>query len=68
MPGLDPGIHSVALAIVIGVTEWIAGSSPAMTTKKGGAYPAGFIKYGCTAPDACGVTSTVSANTIGCTY
>ena len=32
------------------------------------AYPAGFIKYGCTAPDTCGVTSTVSANTIGCTY
>jgi hypothetical protein len=32
MPGLDPGIHSVAKAMVLSVTEWIAGSSPAMTT------------------------------------
>jgi hypothetical protein len=32
MPGLDPGIHSVALLIVTTVTEWIAGSGPTMTT------------------------------------
>jgi hypothetical protein len=32
MPGLDPGIHSVALAQGSTVPEWIAGSSPAMTT------------------------------------
>jgi hypothetical protein len=27
MPGLDPGIHSVALLIVTTVTEWIAGQA-----------------------------------------
>ncbi len=32
MPGLDPGIHSVTLVSSGTVTEWIAGSSPAMTT------------------------------------
>jgi hypothetical protein len=32
MPGLDPGIHSVTVTDGIGVQEWIAGSSPAMTT------------------------------------
>jgi hypothetical protein len=32
MPGLDPGIHSVTLAVCVTATEWIAGSSPAMTT------------------------------------
>jgi hypothetical protein len=35
MPGLDPGIHSVALRTSSSVTEWIAGSSPAMTTTMG---------------------------------
>jgi hypothetical protein len=33
MPGLDPGIHSVTPKIFAAVTEWIAGSSPAMTTE-----------------------------------
>jgi len=32
MPGPDPGIHSVAGEVGTKVTEWIAGSSPAMTT------------------------------------
>jgi hypothetical protein len=32
---LDHGIHSVTLLIVATVTEWIAGSSPAMTTLDG---------------------------------
>jgi hypothetical protein len=32
MPGLDPGIHSVTLEADLTATEWIAGSSPAMTT------------------------------------
>jgi hypothetical protein len=32
MPGLDPGIHSVTLATASTATDWIAGSSPAMTT------------------------------------
>jgi len=32
MPGLDPGIHSRTVEPAAGVTEWIAGSSPAMTT------------------------------------
>jgi hypothetical protein len=32
MPGLDPGMHSVAPKTPATVTEWIAGSSPAMTT------------------------------------
>ena len=32
MPGLDLGIHSVTLALAATATEWIAGSSPAMTT------------------------------------
>ena len=32
MPGLDPGIHSVAVVLVSPTEEWIAGSSPAMTT------------------------------------
>jgi hypothetical protein len=31
MPGLDPGIHAVTVQQVKGPTEWIAGSSPAMT-------------------------------------
>jgi hypothetical protein len=35
MPGLDPGIHSVAVDNWMRVTEWIAGSSPAMTTTVG---------------------------------
>ena len=35
MPGLDPGIHSVARMITSTVTEWIAGSNPAMTTVGG---------------------------------
>jgi hypothetical protein len=37
-PGLDPGIHSVALAALMAVTEWIAGSSPAMTTSLGAVH------------------------------
>jgi hypothetical protein len=32
MPWLDHGIHSVALAFLADPAEWIAGSSPAMTT------------------------------------
>jgi hypothetical protein len=32
MPWLDHGIHSVTLQVVATGTEWIAGSSPAMTT------------------------------------
>jgi hypothetical protein len=35
MPGLDPGIHSVALLFAATGAEWIAGSSPAMTTRRG---------------------------------
>ena len=35
MPGLDPGIHSVTFPISCNETEWIAGSSPAMTTNIG---------------------------------
>jgi hypothetical protein len=31
MPGLDPGIHSVTPMNSVIVTEWIAGTSPAMT-------------------------------------
>jgi hypothetical protein len=31
--GLDPAIHSVTVAIVEGVTEWMPGSSPGMTTR-----------------------------------
>jgi hypothetical protein len=34
MPGLDPGIHSLAVTEGLTVTEWIAGSSLAMTTGK----------------------------------
>jgi hypothetical protein len=30
--GLDPAIHSVALAIIGNVAEWMPGSSPGMTT------------------------------------
>ena len=30
--GLDPAIHSVTLADVIVVPEWMPGSSPGMTT------------------------------------
>ena len=33
MPGLDPGIHSEALDYIATAAEWIAGSSPAMTTE-----------------------------------
>jgi hypothetical protein len=33
MPGLDPGIHSAVGPELATVTEWIAGSSPAMTTE-----------------------------------
>jgi len=32
MPGLDPGIRSVTPMQTTTATEWIAGSSPAMTT------------------------------------
>jgi hypothetical protein len=35
IPWLDHGIHSVTLGTSLTVTEWIAGSSPAMTTSKG---------------------------------
>ena len=35
MPGLDPGIHSVTALRTSTATEWIAGSSPAMTTEMG---------------------------------
>jgi hypothetical protein len=35
MPGLDPGIHSVTILKTASATEWIAGSSPAMTTDVG---------------------------------
>jgi hypothetical protein len=35
MPGLDPGIHSATLPAIASATEWIAGSSPAMTTFQG---------------------------------
>jgi ATP phosphoribosyltransferase regulatory subunit len=34
MPGLDPGIHSVSSRKFAPVEEWIAGSSPAMTTRE----------------------------------
>ena len=34
MPGLDPGIHAVSGSTSGGGTEWIAGSSPAMTMKR----------------------------------
>jgi hypothetical protein len=34
MPGLDPGIHSGASVHIAAEGEWIAGSSPAMTTEK----------------------------------
>jgi hypothetical protein len=30
--GLDPAIHSVTVAMVVSVTEWMPGSSPGMTT------------------------------------
>jgi hypothetical protein len=33
--GLDPAIHSVTVAGVIGGTEWMPGSSPGMTTVEG---------------------------------
>jgi hypothetical protein len=33
MPGLDPGIHSAPAMLATTLPEWIAGSSPAMTTK-----------------------------------
>jgi hypothetical protein len=33
MPRLDRGIPSAALELAITTAEWIAGSSPAMTTK-----------------------------------
>jgi hypothetical protein len=33
--GLDPAIHSVAVAIIRDVTEWMPGSSPGMTTSGG---------------------------------
>jgi hypothetical protein len=39
MPGLDPGIHSVTGMPQSTVTEWIAGSSPAMTTMEDGLAP-----------------------------
>jgi uncharacterized protein len=35
MPGLDLGIHSVTVGVALGVPEWIAGTSPAMTTPVG---------------------------------
>jgi ParB family transcriptional regulator, chromosome partitioning protein len=35
MPGLDPGIHSETAVPRSAVEEWIAGSSPVMTTEKG---------------------------------
>jgi hypothetical protein len=34
MPGLDPGIHSGTFVLATALREWIAGSSPAMTTLK----------------------------------
>jgi hypothetical protein len=34
MPGLDPGIHAVPVRRVEAPVEWIAGSSPAMTSKR----------------------------------
>src|SRR5665811_1232888 len=34
MPGLDPGIHAVPAPTVERSMEWIAGSSPAMTTQR----------------------------------
>jgi hypothetical protein len=34
MPGLDPGIHSVTVAIVAAVTEWMPWSSHGMTTMR----------------------------------
>jgi hypothetical protein len=34
MPGLDPGIHTGAPQQEQTAAEWIAGSSPAMTTVK----------------------------------
>ena len=34
MPGLDPGIHVVTLRRVEPPMQWIAGSSPAMTTSR----------------------------------
>jgi len=36
MPELDPGIHSSSVEAEYRGTEWIAGSSPAMTTWVGG--------------------------------
>ncbi len=32
MPGLDPGTNSASRLMLASVTEWIAGSGPAMTT------------------------------------
>jgi hypothetical protein len=36
MPWLDHGIHSAPVVVATTVTEWIAGSRPAMTTSKAG--------------------------------
>jgi hypothetical protein len=34
LPGLDPGIHAVTAQHTMEPMDWIAGSSPAMTTKQ----------------------------------
>ncbi len=45
MPGFDPGIHSVTSKIAATGTEWIAGSSPAMTTERSASVlPPYFLK------------------------
>jgi hypothetical protein len=42
MPGLDPGIHAVTARQVEAQMEWIAGSSPAMTSSfSSAAYSSG---------------------------
>ena len=44
MSGLDPGIYSAAVAAAPMVTEWIAGSSPPMTTElEQGSQPSTFV-------------------------
>ena len=38
MPGLDPGIHAVTAQLAQTPMEWIAGTSPAMTTGERGGW------------------------------
>ena len=72
MPGLDPGIHSGTPLTIAhrrhGMDCRVKPGNDDDGESRLAIYPAGFIRYGCTAPETCGVTSTVSAKTIGCTY